>query len=602
MPELDSYNEDWKKTDECGLLTSEDVGREVVLNGWVSRRRDLGGIIFLSLRNRTGIIQIVCDPDHNKKVAEKAHQLRTEFVVGVKGSVVARSPETVNADMNTGEIEVRADDLAIFNTSETTPFEIRDDTNANEDLRLKYRYLDLRRPRLQKALMLRHAAALAVRNFLNSEGFLEIETPILTRSTPEGARDYLVPSRNYRGSFYALPQSPQLFKQLLMVSGFDRYFQIARCFRDEDFRADRQPEFTQIDMELAFVEPDDIYDLIERMLAGLFEIVGLDIQLPFPVMDYHTAMNKYGSDRPDLRLDLPLTEFSSLVEDSEFKVFSGTVASGGVVKGICVPGGADLSRKQIDEAEAVAKTHGAKGLAWIKRTTEGFSGPIVKFLGDDLCEKLFQEAGGEEGSALFMVADKWVTSCEALGAVRLHFGKALELIDKDAWKFLWVVDFPLFEDDGEGNPTPMHHPFTALHPEDHDMLESEPLKVRSRAYDVILNGNELGGGSIRIHDTDLQQRVLKVLGIDEKEAQERFGFLLDALTYGAPPLGGIALGFDRLVMLMAGEDAIRNVIAFPKTTSAMCLMTKAPANVDEDQTQELGLKVISKDSLPAEED
>jgi aspartyl-tRNA synthetase len=591
---FDTYNESWKRSHEPGLLGDENIGEAVILNGWVKRRRDLGGLIFLEIRNRTGFVQVVCDPAHSQAAAEKAHSVRTEYVVGVRGKVVARTGENINQDIATGTIEVIADELAVFNKAETTPFEIKDDTNASEDLRLKYRYLDLRRPRLQENMIMRHAAALAIRNFLSEEGFLEIETPILTRSTPEGARDFLVPSRNHSGSFYALPQSPQLFKQLLMISGYDRYFQIARCFRDEDFRADRQPEFTQVDMELSFVEPDDIYDIIERMLASLFQLIGHEITLPFPIMDYASAMNTYGSDRPDLRFDLHLYDFNELVADSDFKVFSGTVTSGGAVKGICLPDGAALSRKQIDGAEAVAKTYGAKGLAWVKYGEEGFAGPIVKFLGESLCQKLFEQAGGEKGSVLFFVADKWRTACEALGAVRLHLGKTQELIDQSAWKFLWVVDFPLFEEDDQGNTTPMHHPFTAPFPEDLHKLETDPLNVRSRAYDVILNGYEIGGGSIRIHDEDTQKRAFKAIGISKEEAESRFGFLLEALQFGAPPLGGIALGFDRLVMLMTGEEAIRNVIAFPKTTSALCQLTEAPAGVDDQQLKELGLQILIK--------
>jgi aspartyl-tRNA synthetase len=588
---LSSYSREWSRTHKCGVLRGENTDEKVVLNGWVNRRRDLGNLIFVELRDRTGIIQVVCDPARNADVVEKAKSLRTEFVVGVKGTVISRT-ENINKDIPTGEIEIAADDIAIFNKAETTPFEIKDDTNANEDLRLEYRYLDLRRPALQKNIILRHKAGLAMRNFLSSEGFLEVETPVLTRSTPEGARDFLVPSRHNKGNFYALPQSPQLFKQLLMVAGYDRYFQIARCFRDEDFRADRQPEFTQIDMELSYVEPEDIYELIERMMIDLFKVIGEDVKGPFPLLTFHEAMNRYGSDKPDLRFELEMQDFSEAVKDCEFKVFSGTVKDGGCVKGISLPRGTELSRKMIDECEKVVKTYGAKGLAWVKWNADGFAGPAFKFLGEELVKTLFEQAGGEEGDLLLMVADKWRTTCNSLGALRLHLGKTREMINEDQLKFLWVVDYPLFEEDDEGNPTPMHHPFTAPHPEDVDKLLSDPLNVRSRAYDIILNGFEIGGGSIRIHDSVIQKKVFEALGIGAEEAEEKFGFLLSALQYGSPPHGGLAFGFDRLVMLMAGEEAIRDVIAFPKTTSGSCLMTKAPSSVDNDQLTDLNLKLI----------
>lgn len=589
MPE--QYSREWSRTHRCGELREEHVGEEVVLNGWVNRRRDLGGLIFIELRDRAGIIQVVCDPQRNPEAAAAAKDLRSEYVIGVRGVVIARGQENINPEMHTGAIEVAAVAIALFNDARTPPFEIRDDTNASEDLRLEYRFLDLRRPTMQANLILRHVAALAVRNFLNQEGFVEVETPILTRSTPEGARDFLVPSRISRGSFYALPQSPQLFKQLLMVAGYDRYFQIARCFRDEDFRADRQPEFTQIDMELSFVEPDDIYDLVERMLAGLFKIIGRDVLIPFPVLSYQQAMDRYGSDKPDLRFGMEFHDLSEKVRDCGFKVFADTVAAGGVVKGLIVEGGANLSRKQIEECEAVVKTYGAKGLAWAKWGEEGFSGPAAKYLGDSLCETLFREGGCAPGSALLMVADRWKTACTALGALRLHLGRMMKLIDPEALKFLWVVDFPLFEEDEAGTPTPMHHAFTSPHPEDYDLLENDPLAVRSRAYDCVLNGSEIGGGSIRIHDSAIQKRVFKAMGIEEEEAKERFGFLLEALSYGSPPHGGLAFGLDRLVAIMAGEEAIRSVIAFPKTTSGLCLMTKAPAAVDERQLTDLGISI-----------
>ena len=593
---LSSYSREWSRTHKCGVLRGENADEKVVLNGWVNRRRDLGNLIFIELRDRTGIVQVVCDPARNADVVEKAKSLRSEFVVGVKGTVISRT-DNINKDLPTGEIEIAADEIAIFNKAETTPFEIKDDTSANEDLRLEYRYLDLRRPVLQKNLILRHKAGLAMRNFLSEEGFLEVETPVLTRSTPEGARDFLVPSRHNKGNFYALPQSPQLFKQLLMVAGYDRYFQIARCFRDEDFRADRQPEFTQIDMELSYIEPEDIYDLIERMMVDLFKVIDRDVERPFPVLSFHEAMNRFGSDKPDMRFQLEMNDFSEAVKDCEFKVFSGTVQSGGCVKGICVPGGTKLSRKQIDESEKVVKTYGAKGLAWVKWNPDGFSGPAFKFLGEELVKTLFQQAGGAEGDLMLLVADKWRIACNSLGALRLHLGKLLELVNEDELKFLWVVDYPLFEEDDQGNPTPMHHPFTAPHPDDLDKLLSDPLNVRSRAYDVVLNGFEIGGGSIRIHDSEVQKRVFEALGIEAEEANEKFGFLLNALQYGSPPHGGLAFGFDRLVMLMAGEEAIRDVIAFPKTTSGSCMMTKAPSVVDDGQLADLNIKLreVKKD-------
>jgi len=495
--------------------------------------------------------------------------------------------------MPTGEIEITASEIAVFNESATPPFEPKDDTNASEELRLEYRYLDLRRPSLQANLLLRHVATLAARNFFNEEGFAEIETPVLTRSTPEGARDFLVPSRVNKGRFYALPQSPQLFKQLLMISGFDRYVQFARCFRDEDLRANRQPEFTQIDVEMAFVEPDDIFDVIERLMVGLYQIIGREAVPPFPVMTFREAMDRFGSDKPDLRFGVELTDLTELVAGSGFRIFAETAKAGGVVKGLPVPGGANLSRRQLDEAEEVVKTHGAKGLVWAKWGEDGFSGPGAKFLGEDTCAALFAAGACEPGSALLMVADRWNAACSALGALRLHLAGQMGIIDEEALKFLWVVDFPLFEEDEEGAPSPMHHPFTAPHPDDIDLLASNPLAVRSRAYDLVLNGEEIGGGSIRIHNREIQQRVFDTLGIGPEEAKAKFGFLLDALSYGAPPHGGIALGWDRIVAMLAGEEAIRSVIAFPKTTSGLCLMTKAPAVVEPGQLKELGIKIAA---------
>ena len=595
----EAYSRDWVRTHGNGELRAEHAGEEVVLTGWVDRRRDLGGLIFLQLRDRSGIVQVVCDPARAEQAAAAAKQLRHEFVIGVKGKVELRSEENRNPEMPTGDVDVVTGEIVIFNDSETPPFEPRLDTSAGEELRLEYRFLDLRRPNLQANLILRHVATLAARNFFSEEGFVEIETPILTRSTPEGARDFLVPSRVNRGKFYALPQSPQLFKQLLMVSGFDRYVQIARCFRDEDLRANRQLEFTQIDVEMAFVEPDDIFEVIERLMVGLFKIIGRDALQPFPVISYQEAMDRFGSDKPDLRFGLELIDLSDLVKESSFRIFADTVKNGGFVKGIPVPGGANLSRKQLDQAEQLVKKHGAKGLVWAKWSEEGFSGPGAKFLGDGLCEALFRSGECDPGAALLMVADSRRTTCTALGELRLHLGRDMGVINEELLKFVWLVDFPLFEPDENGRPASVHHPFTAPHPEDLDLLESEPLKVRSRAYDIVLNGEEIGGGSIRIHDQEIQRRVFNALGIGEEEAKEKFGFLLEALSYGAPPHGGIALGWDRIVAMLAGEQAIRSVIAFPKTTSGVCLMTKAPAAVDAEQLKELGMETISseKDEL-----
>jgi aspartyl-tRNA synthetase len=585
-----AYSKEWARTHWAGELRAADAGAEVALNGWVDRRRDLGGLIFLDVRDRSGITQVVCNPARSAEAAAVAGALRHEYVVGVAGRVELRSEENRNPDMPTGEIEVVASKVVVFNEAATPPFEPKEETTAGEDLRLEYRYLDLRRPGLKANMLLRHVATLAARNFLSEEGFVEVETPILTRSTPEGARDYLVPSRVGRGKFYALPQSPQLFKQLLMVAGFDRYMQIARCFRDEDLRANRQPEFTQVDLEMSFVEPDDIFDVIERLMAGLFKLVGHEVLPPFPVISYNDAMNRFGSDKPDTRFGLELTDVGRLTAGCGFRVFAETVAGGGVVKGISVPGGHNLSRKQLDELEVVAKKHGAKGLVWVKWTQDGFSGPGAKFLGDSLCERLFESGDCEPGAAMLFVADEWETACPSLGALRLRLAKEMNLIDEEKFKFLWVVDFPLFEKDADGNLTSKHHPFTSPHPEDLGLLEKEPLKVRSRAYDLVLNGEEIGGGSIRIHDQGIQQRVFSSLGISREEARHKFGFLLEALSFGAPPHGGIALGWDRIVGFLTGEEAIRNVIAFPKTTSGLCLMTKAPAEVDDKQLDELGLE------------
>jgi aspartyl-tRNA synthetase len=578
----------------CGDLRSEHIGEDVTLCGWVHRRRDHGGVIFLDLRDREGITQVVFDPDREDSF-NLADSVRNEYVVEVRGTVRGRPEGTINKEMGTGEIEVLGKELVILNKSETPPFQLDEHQQVGEDVRLRHRYIDLRRPEIQRKLRFRSKITHNIRNYLEDNGFLDIETPILTRATPEGARDYLVPSRTHEGSFFALPQSPQLFKQLLMVSGFDRYYQIAKCFRDEDLRADRQPEFTQIDIETSFMDEEGIMGLTEGMIRKLF-IELLDVDLgEFPRMPYSEAMHRYGSDKPDLRIPLELVDVADLLQDIEFKVFAGPAKDPkGRVAALKVPGGAELTRKIIDEYTSFVGIYGAKGLAWIKvneleKGAEGLQSPIVKFLGEDVAMKVMERLEAKNGDIVFFGADKATIVNEALGALRIKVGEDMNLIERE-WAPLWVVDFPMFEENSDGSMTALHHPFTSpsCSPEE---LIAEPEGKLSRAYDMVLNGTELGGGSIRIHDQTMQKAVFKVLGISDEEADEKFGFLLNALKHGAPPHGGLAFGLDRLVMLMTGSTSIREVIAFPKTQSAACLLTDAPGEVSAAQLRELNIKL-----------
>ena len=560
--------------------------------GWVHSRRDHGGLIFVDLRDRTGILQVAFNPDTNTATHEQAPGLRSEYVIAVKGAVARRPEGTINPELGTGEIEILAEELFILNESQTPPFEISDRAEATESLRLKYRYLDLRRPSMQNILITRHRTCQVIRNYLSDNNFFEFETPMLTKSTPEGARDYLVPSRVEPGSFYALPQSPQLFKQILMVSGFDRYFQIVKCFRDEDLRADRQPEFTQVDLELSFVDEEDIYAILENLMKQLFkDILSLDIATPFPRLSYKEAMDRFGVDKPDTRFPLELTDVTQALKNSGFKVFAQAIEKGGVVKGLTVKG-ADFSRKDLDDLVEVARTYGAGGLVWIKINPDGWQSPVAKFLSDTEKQDIAKIMAAETGDLLLMVGDpSFATACAALGNVRLHLIKKLNLQPSEKFKFLWVNKFPLLEYDKEEKRwVAMHHPFTSPLDEDLAMLESDPGRVHARAYDLVMNGSEIGGGSIRIHRPEVQSQMFKLLGIQEEEAGVKVGFLLDALRFGAPPHGGLALGLDRLVMLMTGCDSIRDVIAFPKTQKAACVMSGAPSQVDPKQLRELHIK------------
>ncbi|MFD4817018.1 aspartate--tRNA ligase [Peribacillus butanolivorans] len=578
-----------------GEVTEAAIGEKVTLKGWVQKRRDLGGVIFIDLRDRSGVVQVVFNPDISAEALATAEKIRNEYVLDIQGTVIKRDEANFNPNVSTGTIEVQAESVTILNEAKTPPFIIDERTDVSEDIRLKYRYLDLRRPAMFETLKMRNQTTKAIRDYLDGEGFLDIETPILTKSTPEGARDYLVPSRVHEGEFYALPQSPQIFKQLLMVSGFERYYQIARCFRDEDLRADRQPEFTQIDIETSFMSQEDIIKTAENMMAKVMkDVKGLDVTLPFPRMTYNEAMSRYGSDKPDTRFEMELKDVSEIVKDSDFKVFTGAVANGGQVKAIVVKGGnADYSRKDIDALAEFAAIYGAKGLAWLKVEEDGVKGPIAKFFAEDQ-QQLVAVLEAEVGDLILFVADKKGIVADALGALRIKLGKERGLIDQSKFNFLWVTDWPLLEyDEEEGRYYAAHHPFTMPFREDLEKLESDPASVRAQAYDLVLNGYELGGGSLRIFERDVQEKMFKVLGFTEEEANAQFGFLMDAFEYGTPPHGGIALGLDRMVMLLAGRTNLRDTIAFPKTASASDLLVDAPSTVSDKQLAELSLRLAA---------
>jgi aspartyl-tRNA synthetase len=591
----------------CGSITAKDIGAEYTLAGWVAKRRDHGGLIFIDLRDRSGILQVVFSPDVAGSFHELAHSIRSEFVLRVKGKISKRPEGTDNTDLPTGEVELYAEHLEIINESEALPFLIEDGADVSESLKLKYRFLDLRRPEMQRNMMLRHRVTKSARDFLDSNGFLEIETPMLTKSTPEGARDYIVPSRTNAGKFFALPQSPQIFKQILMVAGMDKYFQVVKCFRDEDLRADRQPEFTQIDMEMSFVEEDDVIGTVEGLITRVFkDAIGLDVVTPLPRMSFSEAMERYGSDKPDTRFALELTEMGDLAEKGEFKVFLGALKAGGRVKGLLGSGMAGLSRKDVDDLTAMAQQYGAKGLAWIKVREDGFDSPIAKFFPEEVLNEMSARLEAKAGDMMFFVADKESVVFDVLGRLRLDFGKQQGLIDEKAWNFLWVVDYPLLEwNEDEKRYTALHHPFTSPGDEDAEKMlkgDVDPSKIMSKAYDIVLNGFEIGGGSIRIHKQAIQTKLFELLGISKDEANAKFGFLLDALRFGAPPHGGIALGLDRLIMLMVGASSIRDVIAFPKTQKAACMMSGAPSIVDEKQLDELAISIdIIEEEEGAEE-
>jgi aspartyl-tRNA synthetase len=583
-----------KPTHGCGDLRSENIDQEVILTGWVQRRRDHGGLTFMDLRDHTGIVQIVFSPEVNADAHMQAHDIRSEFVLAVLGMVSMRPEGTENPNLDTGEVEIMVDELEILNPSETPPFVIEDTGLAvSEETKLKYRYLDLRRPRMQNNLRVRHKVCLSARNYLDKQGFIEVETPVLTKSTPEGARDFLVPSRLNPGTFFAMPQSPQLFKQLLMISGIGRYFQIVKCYRDEDLRADRQLEFTQIDIEMSFVDEEDIFKLTEGLMAAVFHnAMGISIETPIKRMKYSEAMDRFGSDKPDVRFGMELSDVSRIVSDSEFKVFSETVAEGGQVKGIVAPGLASASRKQIDDLTDYVKDFGAKGLVSMKVMAGYIESPVKRFFSPEHIGKLTEKMQAKEGDLMLLVADKPAVVAETLGRLRLKLGKELGLINEKELALLWVIDFPLFHyNDEEKRLESEHHPFTGVHKDDMPLLDDEPLKVRSRSYDLVLNGNEIASGSVRIHQRDIQEKIFQILKISPEEAQDRFGFFLNALRYGAPPHGGIAVGLDRLITIMVGGKSIREVIAFPKTQSGICPLTDAPSEVSDEQLEELGIRV-----------
>lgn len=579
----------------CGQVSNETIGQTVTLKGWVQKRRDLGGVIFIDLRDREGFVQVVFNPAVSKEAWAIADKCRSEYVIEVTGEVIARAPEAVNPKIVTGGVEVMISDITILNKAKTPPFPIEDDQQTSDEVRMRYRYLDLRRPKMTQNIILRNQVTRAIRTYLDSNDFLDIETPYLGKSTPEGARDYLVPSRVHPGHFYALPQSPQIFKQLLMNAGFDRYYQIVRCFRDEDLRGDRQPEFTQVDMETSFLSAEEIQTLTEGMIAKVMkDVKGMEVTLPFPRMTYDEAMNRYGSDKPDTRFDMELVDISEVVKDIDFKVFQMALQNGGVVKALNAKGAADkYSRKDMDNLSQFAGQYGAKGLAWLKVEADGLKGPIAKFLGD-ATEKIVAATNAEVGDLLMFGADSFDVVCASLGAVRLKLGKELGLIDESKFNFLWVVDWPQFEyDKEEGRYVSAHHPFTLPRESDIPLLATDPSKVHAQAYDIVLNGYELGGGSLRIYQKEVQEQMFEALGFSRREMQEQFGFLLDALDYGFPPHGGIALGLDRFVMLLAGEDNIREVIAFPKNGRAVDPMSQAPSTVSPLQLFELNIDVTS---------
>ena len=583
-----------KRTHMCGELTAADEGKTVVLTGWTAKNRLLGGLIFLTLRDRTGIVQISFNDETDREVFKKAERVRSEYVLAVRGRVAKRTKENINPDMKTGEIEVMAEEIRILNESETPPFYIDEGIDTNDALRLKYRYLDLRRPDMQRNMVMRHRVAKIARDYFDEQGFMELETPILTKSTPEGARDYLVPSRVHPGKFYALPQSPQQYKQLLMLAGYDRYFQIARCFRDEDLRADRQPEFTQMDMELSFVDIDTIIEINEGFIKKVFgEVLGIDIKTPFLRLPYKEAMDRFGSDKPDTRFGMELVDISDEVKDCGFKVFTDAVKNGGSVRCINAKGlGASLTRKTLDSLTEFVKTYRAKGMAWIVVEEGGLRSQITKFLDEDTVNAILKKADAQPGDGILIVADKNSVVYDALGALRIEVANRFDMIDKTKFNFLWVVEFPLFEySEEEGRYMAMHHPFTAPMDEDIDLLDTDQAAVRAKAYDIVLNGTEIGGGSLRIYNTALQQKMFEKLGFTKEQAWERFGYLLEAFKYGTPPHGGMAYGLDRLVMIMAGCDSIRDVIAFPKVQTAAELMTNSPDVVDDIQLKELSLKL-----------